>query len=284
MIAINDSIGIDEDHEEGDGTRFLSIDPLAAKYPSMSPYVFVGNMPITFIDPDGRKITLYYQTGKIDKNGNHIIAKWVYGSTSKIPDNEFIKQTAAAIDKAYQVDISYVEGVESPQQILKTMINDQNKNVKIIQSDKFESALHKRPRDNNGVPLTLETSRGVIVTEIEYNPKVAMKYNNSTEYSEAGVSIWHELVHAYNFLWDKKNYFERKNDKTINKKWGSKEEQYVIENHEKNYMLYYCMKLRTDHYGEPYYIGNSTDSREILTPQTVNKNTEIKLNKSETKW
>ncbi len=34
--------------------RFLSIDPLAEKYYSVSPYVYCGNNPINAIDPDGR--------------------------------------------------------------------------------------------------------------------------------------------------------------------------------------------------------------------------------------
>jgi len=38
--------------------RWLSLDPLAAKYPSISPYAFVANNPILFIDPDGKKITI----------------------------------------------------------------------------------------------------------------------------------------------------------------------------------------------------------------------------------
>lgn len=29
---------------------------MAAKYPSISPYVFVANSPLMFIDPDGKKI------------------------------------------------------------------------------------------------------------------------------------------------------------------------------------------------------------------------------------
>src|SRR5690606_25374295 len=32
--------------------RWLSLDPLASKYPSESPYIFVGNNPIFYIDPD----------------------------------------------------------------------------------------------------------------------------------------------------------------------------------------------------------------------------------------
>jgi len=36
--------------------RWLSRDPLEGKYPSLSPYNFVGNSPLVFIDPDGRII------------------------------------------------------------------------------------------------------------------------------------------------------------------------------------------------------------------------------------
>ncbi len=43
---------------------WLSVDPLAHKYPSLSPYVFTGNNPIMLVDPDGRDIW------ELDLNGN----------------------------------------------------------------------------------------------------------------------------------------------------------------------------------------------------------------------
>ncbi|TVQ12660.1 MAG: RHS repeat-associated core domain-containing protein [Balneolaceae bacterium] len=36
--------------------RFMSVDPHAAIYPSLSPYVYVSNNPLRYIDPDGKEI------------------------------------------------------------------------------------------------------------------------------------------------------------------------------------------------------------------------------------
>ena len=41
---------------DSDVARFLSLDPAAKEYPSLSPYNYVGGMPTIAIDPDGRKI------------------------------------------------------------------------------------------------------------------------------------------------------------------------------------------------------------------------------------
>jgi RHS repeat-associated protein len=53
--------------------RFLSVDPLFKEYPNISPYAFVANSPIRFIDYDGRHIR--------DANGNI-----VYSKRDAVPD------------------------------------------------------------------------------------------------------------------------------------------------------------------------------------------------------
>jgi hypothetical protein len=52
-------------------TRWLSPDPLAEKYPQLSPYVFCANNPLRYIDPDGRMLNDY----TVDVNGNVELAK-----------------------------------------------------------------------------------------------------------------------------------------------------------------------------------------------------------------
>jgi RHS repeat-associated protein len=41
-------------------SRWLSVDPLASEFPNESPYVYAGNSPIVYVDPDGRfKISIH---------------------------------------------------------------------------------------------------------------------------------------------------------------------------------------------------------------------------------
>ena len=44
---------------------WLSVDPLADKYPSMSPYVYCANNPVRLVDPDGREWLDPEKDGKI---------------------------------------------------------------------------------------------------------------------------------------------------------------------------------------------------------------------------
>lgn len=55
--------------------RFLSIDPYAAEYPSLSPYAYVANNPINAIDPDGRRI-FFVGGANNDQDGWNYINRW----------------------------------------------------------------------------------------------------------------------------------------------------------------------------------------------------------------
>ena len=49
-----------ERHYNSDLSIWLSVDPMADKYPGVSPYTYCANNPVRLVDPDGREIGDYY--------------------------------------------------------------------------------------------------------------------------------------------------------------------------------------------------------------------------------
>ncbi len=63
--------------------RFTTLDPLAEKYYDVSPYAYCGNKPLTFVDPDGREIWIYY----MGENGNYQSFLYSAGMTCSVDDS-----------------------------------------------------------------------------------------------------------------------------------------------------------------------------------------------------
>ncbi|WP_370525539.1 RHS repeat-associated core domain-containing protein [Dysgonomonas sp. 521] len=83
--------------------RFTSVDPLAEKYYSWSPYVYVANNPINAIDPRGDSI---WYTINNDVVTLHYTAKVINNSSSGINVNKLAKNISSGISEALGSEIT----------------------------------------------------------------------------------------------------------------------------------------------------------------------------------
>ena len=71
---------------------FTTVDPLAEKYYSISPYAYCLNNPMRFVDPDGRDVRIYYR----DEDNKQ--RSWVFNGSNqdKAPKNQFVSDFITA--------------------------------------------------------------------------------------------------------------------------------------------------------------------------------------------
>jgi RHS repeat-associated protein len=102
--------------------RWLSLDPLMNKYPSLNPYNFVANMPTIAIDPDGNEIWIVtsrdnkgevngmvkYSNGKLyNENGslyegNNLFASKIQNTINNLNkvDDKFVREVTKTIENS----------------------------------------------------------------------------------------------------------------------------------------------------------------------------------------
>lgn len=144
---------VDEDTSETHylaelSSRWSSPDPLAAKYPEVSPYVYCANNPIRYVDPDGMRIDEYIfnqngdYTGKIKKPGEH--TGLVMGNDTQKPlafkfaDPE---NDPKAIDKGEITGVEVVSNEAISEVLDESGVNKQENKVEFITRESDASNL-----------------------------------------------------------------------------------------------------------------------------------------------
>lgn len=194
-------------------SRWLSTDPLAKKYPSHSPYNFVGNMPIIAIDPDGRKI--YIVVGKTE-DGKDIKIRYIPGMNSS-GLGEFAKNTIDGLNYIHQ---------QSPEQI--NYLSRTDHKVNIIESETYTADSKYQPdygdettltwNDNEVVTtqtdnLIQSTPIEILAHEIDHADKFVRISDKAYNASNSDDPAWSEFnMWAYN----DKEYMEKEEMRAIN--------------------------------------------------------------------
>ena len=121
-------------------TMWLSVDPMADKYPSISPYAYCAWNPVKLVDPDGREIHLTFTSGKAYEALNKIINEGLGGqfnaAYSKNKDGSYTLSLKATEgggnkDKLTERQVAFYE-------MLSQCINDKNTiaEITVVNGDK----------------------------------------------------------------------------------------------------------------------------------------------------
>jgi RHS repeat-associated protein len=152
--------------------RWLSLDPLQAKYPNLSPYNFVANNPIFFIDPDGKVIRIHYMEG--GKSKYYTYKPGIKPTTS----NTFVQQVHQAVTAV--------------------MKNDANKTFQNI-SDSKETVTFNQISTNDDATKGTMSDTKVSNVSIDWNPTTGMKTSSGGAITPA-TALLHEAGHAERYI------------------------------------------------------------------------------------
>jgi RHS repeat-associated protein len=176
--------------------RFLSADPHARLYPALTPYAFVGDNPLTFVDPTGRDSTFY-----ISQETNTASVTQLQKSAGQV--GAVLKQNEVPMTVKfipYGANIAGVVGSDPDEQgvprtltvVLRPILLDDT-DVQILVSDDTNPSLRERKESGEVGPNTegisvVGSKEGLVTAD-------ALNRNGLTEIGFGNIIV-HEGLHG----------------------------------------------------------------------------------------
>ena len=193
-----------------------STDPMADKYPSLTPYNYCANNPVKLIDPNGEDIWIVYKDGNNEKLFNYTKR----GTYQSIPQNDFLNQTIDALDKAS-------EHSTTKKNILD-FFNDSQKNAMIFESNE-ETEYKNNYYENH------DSKADRYFGGISFDKNMAI--SDGKRIIPPFILLIHELGHLKSDIEDHTAFLDRSN--THNYMWLDHEEKYNIQKYEHPLINYF---------------------------------------------
>ncbi len=226
--------------------KWFSLDPLQTKYPYLSPYNFVANSPMIFIDPDGKKIVITHR----DQKGK-VISMTIYkgGKLFNTDGSEYKGKDAYVLKVA-----SYLDKLKDTDERVKQVVGDldvSSKRHEITNVDPNPPT--KAPANGAYNRRDLEEGKetGGSVTKIDFDK------DNKTADASDEEKLAHELKHG----WNKDNGINHAQDKPSGNGKTSLEEVDAV--NFGNIVREKEGKAARDEYG-----GDCIDPKDLKTPST----------------
>ncbi|MCR5114673.1 MAG: hypothetical protein K6A95_03225 [Bacteroidales bacterium] len=211
-------------HYHSDLSLWLSVDPMADKYPGVSPYTYCANNPVRLVDEDGREIWIIGEDGFEYQyfNGKLYTSD---GDVCSVIEGSFEENVLNTLD--------VLRSTKTGGRIIRDLENCDEK-VAIVNAD--------RRTDRPGKDAFIHTGR------IAWNPKGG-GYVQTTrgKRNDAITNLGHELVHAHDKYVEKlsPDVLNRQIDHCPLKEWRA---------------VYYENRMRKE-LGLPYRTGYTTEQK-----------------------
>ncbi|WP_321436019.1 RHS repeat-associated core domain-containing protein [uncultured Bacteroides sp.] len=225
------------------GMNFTTIDPLAEKYYSISPYAYCADNPMKFVDKEGKYIDIWYP----GKNGIPTSFRFDGNNGTQAPNNSYVQ----AVIKSYNYDVSNGGGDN-----LKEAATNSNLTINVAPS---WSGSNKEDY--------YSWSENIV----HWDTNTALRFGGGKLSISPATILEHEMAHAIAANKDLAGYLKRLGCYVLN--YQNAEEQRVMQGPERKIAIknkeIKPNQQRIDHTaGDLYPVGNSTST----TPNYVGNN------------